>query len=117
MVNESSPEKESKQPTAWDKLLESPDIQKAIAEIPKLISDNIKSNRDIVKSQFEEQAKVTRGVTQWTSVIVLIIVAIVVTAICWLAGQGKISTDAVTAILGAIVGGSFSFMMRIFRKD
>jgi hypothetical protein len=118
MVNEPSPKNEPKETsTAFDKLLESPDVQKSIARIPDLIVENIKTKNALATAQIEAQVTIARGITKWTSILTVILAIVVVAAICWLSFNNKVSSDAVGVVLGAIIGSSFSFITRVFKRD
>lgn len=89
--------------TTTDKLLASPDIQKAIAQIPDLIRANI-----------EAQYSVTKSMTKGTIFLAGFITAIVVLAVVLLASWDKLSSDAVGIVIGAVVGATFTFLSKSF---
>ena len=91
------------EPTAVDKLLESPDIQRAIAQIPDLIKTNIESKRQSVGGA-------TRTVLLWAGVL---IVAIII-PVSLLTAFDKLSSDAAAFVFGAIVGAAFTFIRTFF---
>ncbi|HEX9896408.1 MAG TPA: hypothetical protein VGA85_01935 [Dehalococcoidales bacterium] len=122
-INPSPPDKNEQSPnaqnnnTTWDKLLESPDILKAIAQIPDLIRENIQAKNNLAKTEIEAQASVVKGTTKWTSILIGILASLVIIGVCWLAYSDKISSDAVSVVLGTVIGSSFTFIMRAFRKE
>ena len=54
----------SEEPTTMDRLLASPDIQRAISQIPDLIKTNIEAKNILIKAQIDARAGVTRGTTK-----------------------------------------------------
>jgi hypothetical protein len=103
--------------TSFDKLLESPDIQKAISQIPELIRENIQAKNNLATKQIESQTDVIKGTTKWTTILVGILASIVIIGVCWLAFSEKISSDAVSVVLGTVIGSSFTFLMRTFKRE
>jgi len=93
--------------TKWDKLLESPDVQKAIAELiskaPELVESNIKSKTVTTRG-------ITRNVLYWSGILILAIVA----PVSVLTAIDKLSSDAAAFLFGAIIGAAFTFVRSFF---
>jgi len=109
-------EEELLQPSTWDKLLSSPDIQKAIAQIPDLFKANLDAKNEVLKAQLESQTGTTKGMTKWIlvwSIVLAILIIGPVTALSW---SGKISSDAATFLFGTLVGAAFTFLRNFFPK-
>ena len=102
---------------ALDKLLASPDVQKAISRIPDIIEKNIDSNIELKKTQLEIQTTAARGATKWILIWTVILALAVVTAVSILAWHRILSSDAVTFLLGTIVGAAFTFLRNFFPRS
>ena len=106
----------SEEPTTMDRLLASPDIQRAISQIPDLIKTNIEAKNILIKAQIDARAGVTRGTTKgilfWSATLALIIV-VPVSVLSW---YGKISSDAGIFLFGTLVGAAFTFLRNFFPR-
>lgn len=107
-------EGEPTEPTAIDKLLLSPDVQKAISQVPDLIKANIESKNALLKAQLEAQTSTARGATKWILLWTGFLALIIIVPVSFLAWHGKLSSDAVTFLLGTIVGAAFTFLRGFF---
>ena len=89
---------EGPKPTPIEILLSSPDIQKAIAEIPSTLRRS------------------TEIKTKWTAaptiIAILILVGGIIGVVAYLTAIGKLSSDAVAFLFGTIVGASFTFLQK-----
>lgn len=102
-IQEITPEiPEQGKQTPLEILFSSPEIQKAIADIPNLIKRSIE-----VK-------------TKWTAtptiIIILLLIGGIIGVVTWLTAIGKLSSDAVAFLLGAIVGASFTFLQKFLPR-
>lgn len=95
------PSGESK-PTPLEILLSSPEIQKAIADIPNVFKRS------------------TELKTKWTAtptiIIILLLVGSIIGVVAWLTAIGQLSSDAVAFLLGTIVGASFTFLQKFLPR-
>ena len=107
-------EEEDSQPSTLDTLLSSPDIQKAISQIPDLIKTNIEARNALAKAQLEAQTGNTRGATKGILIWTIVLALIIVVPVAWLSWYGKISSDAATFLFGTIVGAAFTFLRNFF---
>ena len=103
-------------PTTIDRLLLSPDVQKAIAQVPDLIKANIESKNALLKAQLDGQTGTTRGATKWILLWTAILALIIIIPVSVLTWNGKLSPDATTFLLGTIVGAVFTFLRNFFPR-
>ena len=89
---------EQPKPSAMEIFLSSPDIQKAIAEIPKLIERAMQTK--------------TKWATLPTVILILGLVFAVIGAITYLAVIDKLSSDSIALVFGVIVGASFTYLQK-----
>ena len=113
---ESSEYSQEAEESTTDKLLSSPDIQKAIAQIPDLIRANIDAKTTLTKAQLEAQTGTTRGTTKWILLWGVALALIIIIPVAFLSWFGKISSDAATFLFGTIVGAAFTFIRNFFPR-
>lgn len=113
---EYEPEPNESEDRTLEKLLSSPDVQKAIAQIPDLIKTNIQAKNDLLKAQLESQTGTTRGATKWILGWSAAVALVIVLSISFLSWYGKISSDATTFVFGTIVGAAFTFLRNFFPR-
>jgi len=106
------------QPTPIDRLFESPDVQKGIAEFIKQLPPLIQSwiNSGIQKETTRADAQ--RHSAKWANGIVMLAIVVITLAIlsgiCLLAWGAKISGEATAFLFGTIVGTVFGILGRFF---
>ncbi len=95
-----SPSEKPAEMTPFEILISSPEVRKAIAETTEIIREYIR-----IKA---------RWITAPTIILILTLIFIVVGAVTFLAYSGKLSSDAVSFLLGTVVGASFTFIQKFF---
>lgn len=88
-------------------LLQSPQVQDAIAQV-------IRELPDLLKRKWTAEAELERHQSSSAMVWTFAIVVIVLTIVAFLVFAGKISADSTTFLIGTIVGSVFSFIFKWF---
>ncbi|MDP3879527.1 MAG: hypothetical protein Q8Q07_04370 [Dehalococcoidales bacterium] len=116
--NENTPQsgEEGETTSIWDDIRDSPELQKAIAQITDLIKANLEAKNTILKLQLETQSSTTRGATKWILSVMAIVTFVIVGAVSFLAWQRIMSSDAVSFLFGTLTGAIFAFLGRFFPK-
>jgi len=95
---EGLPERPAPSPIV-ESLLASPDIQRAIAEIPQLMRAHSEAKLAAIRWT-------TRSALIWAAFLIFGII-VPVTVLAWF---GKLSSDAAAFLFGAIIGATFTFV-------
>lgn len=107
----------SNEATPFEKLLNSSDIQKAIAEIPSLIRENIQTKSSLARTQIDAQVSIAKGISTRTLIATCFIALAVIGAVLALAYWNKLSSDAVSIVLGTVIGSAFTFLSRAYFRN
>jgi putative effector of murein hydrolase len=73
----------------------------------------------LVKAQLDAQVSIAKGTAKWILILTGFLALVVVIAVILLAHWDKLSSDAVSIVLGTVIGSSFTFLMRAYssRKE